>query len=278
MNLNGKNCLITGANTGLGFAVSKLVASKGADTIMLSRNEEKGENAVSEIKKETPNASVDLVISDLASTKSIHDCIEELSGKYSKLDILYNNAAVMKKKRTITEDGFEMMFQVNYLAPFIFMNSFLDLLKNGSSPVIINICRPADKLRLDLNDMQFSKKYSMWSSFFKTKLCLVFASLEYSRRHERDGISVMMVDPGSRPFKSDLARDVPLVGWIKNLFSAPVDEAAEHILYHITSDEAKNKNGKVYKGKQEWTLPDYWKERSISERLWSVTESLIENA
>jgi len=137
MSISGKNCLITGANNGLGLAVSKKIANMGANTILLCRNKEKGENAVHEIKKEIPNASVKLMISDLSSMKSIQNFIEEFKGKYSKLDILYNNAAVMKQKRTVTEDGFEMMFQVNYLASFILMNSFLELLKNGSSPYII---------------------------------------------------------------------------------------------------------------------------------------------
>ena len=181
----------------------------------------------------------------------------------------------MKKKRTITENGFEMMFQVNYLASFILMNSFLELLKNSSSPCIINNGRPADKLRLDMDDLQFEKNYHMYNSFFKTKLCLLFATLELSRRPESDSITVTMIDPG--PFKSELVRDVPLMNWAKNLFSAPVDKAVENILYHITSYEIKNKNGKVFKEKQEKPLTEYWKDRSISERLWSVTESLIQN-
>ncbi|UCE41743.1 MAG: SDR family NAD(P)-dependent oxidoreductase, partial [Candidatus Aminicenantes bacterium] len=112
MTLSGKICLITGANTGLGLAVSKKFTNMSANTIMLCRNKEKGENAIHEIKKETPNASVELMICDLSSMTSIQSFIEEFKGKYSKLDILYNNAAVMKQKRTITEDGFEMMFQV----------------------------------------------------------------------------------------------------------------------------------------------------------------------
>ena len=73
----------------------------------------------------------------------IHSFNEVFKGKYSKLDILYNNAAVMKQKRTVTEDGYEMMFQVNYLASFILMKSFLELLKNSSSPIIINNGRPS---------------------------------------------------------------------------------------------------------------------------------------
>lgn len=84
-----------------------------------------------------------------------------------------------------------------------------------------------------------------------------------------------MIDPG--PFKSDLVRDIPLSGWMKNLFSVPVDKAAENILYHITSDEAMNKNGKVFKEKQKKTLTEYWMDKSVSEGLWSVTESLIKN-
>jgi len=276
MTLSGKDCLITGANTGLGLAVSKKFANMDANTIMLCRNKEKGENAVLEIKKEIPNASVELMTCDLSSMKSIQSFVKDFKGKYSKLDILYNNAAVMKQKRTVTEDGFEMMFQVNYLASFILMNSFLELLKNGSSPYIINNGRPNYKLRLDMDDLQFSKNFQMYNSFFKTKLSLLFANLELSRREESNGISVTMIDPG--PFKSDLVRDMPIMGWFKNLFSSSVEKAAGNILYHITSDAAnKNKNGKVFKEKQEWPLSDYWKDTSISTKLWSVTESLINN-
>ena len=275
MTISEKTCMVTGANTGLGLTVSKRFANMGANTILLCRNKEKGENAVLEIKKETPKASVESMICDLSSMSSIRSFIEDFKGKYSKLDILYNNAAVMKRKRTVTEDGFEMMFQVNYLAPFIFMNSFLELLKNGSSPYIINNGRPSDKLRLDMDDLQFLKNYSMYQSFFKTKLCLLFASLELSRRQVGNGVTVTMIDPG--PFKSDLVRDIRLMAWVKNLFSSSVDKAAENILYHITSDEAKSKHGKVFKEKQEKPLTEYWKDRSISERLWSVTESLAGN-
>jgi NAD(P)-dependent dehydrogenase (short-subunit alcohol dehydrogenase family) len=275
MNLFGKTCLVTGANSGLGFAVAKRFAAQGAGTVMVCRNNEKGEKAMLEIKREFPNSTVELLNCDLASMKSIQSFKDEFKVKYSKLDILYNNAAVMKQKRTVTQDGFEMMFQVNYLAPFILMNSFLELLKNGSLPYIINNGRPSDKLRLDMDDLQFSKNYHMYNSFFKTKLCLLFTSLELSRRHESDGITVTMIDPG--PFKSDLVRDVPLAGWFKNLFSSQVEKAAENILYHINPGEAKDKNGKVFKEKQEKPLIEYWKDRNISESLWSVTESLIKD-
>jgi NAD(P)-dependent dehydrogenase (short-subunit alcohol dehydrogenase family) len=216
-----------------------------------------------------PNASLDLMICDLSSIKSIKQFIANVRKKYSKLDLLFNNAAVMKAKRTETQDGFEMMFQVNYLAPFILMNSLQDLLKKSSSPLILNNGRPEDKLRLNIEDLQFTKKYSMYNSFFETKLCLLFASLEFSKRVK--GITTVMADPG--PFKSNLVRDMPLIGWFKNLISAPVEKAADNIMHVITTEQAKN--GRVFKEKQEYPLTDYWMDENIRKQLWSITESLI---
>ena len=275
MGYSGKNCLITGANSGLGFALAKRFAALGAETIMVCRNQEKGEQSVLDIKRETPSASINLLICDLSSLNSIQGLIEDVKEKYSKLDILYNNAAVMKQHRTLTEDGFEMMFQVNFIASFVLMNSFLELLKKSTTPFIINNGRPADKLRLDMDDLQFSMKYSMYNCFFKTKLYLLFSTLELARRPESDGITVSMIDPG--PFKSDLVKDMPVAGFFKNLFSASVGKAAENILYHLNTDKPEEKNGKVFKEKEEKSLTEYWKDTSISRQVWDITESLIKD-
>ena len=275
MDYSGKNCLITGANSGLGFALAKRFAAFGAETIMVCRNHEKGKQSVLDIKKEFPSASIDLLICDLSSMKSIQGLLKDVKEKYSKLDILYNNAAVMKQHRAVTEDGIEMMFQVNFLASFILMNSFLDLLKKSTASFIINNGRPADKLRLEMDDLQFSRDYSMYNCFFKTKLCLLFSTLELARRPESDGITVSMIDPG--PFKSDLVRDMPVVGFFKNLFSASVEKAAENILYHINTDQPEEKHGKVFKEKEEKPLTEYWKDTSISRQVWDTAESLIKD-
>jgi hypothetical protein len=68
---------------------------------------------------------------------------------------------------------------------------------------------------------------------------------------------------------------MPLAGWIKNLFSAPVNKAAENILFHLTGDKTNELNGKVYKEKQEYPISTYWKDEKISKQLWSETEALL---
>ena len=273
MDLRDRICLVTGASSGLGLAVAQQFANKGATTILMVRNQAKGQDAINEIKKTIPDASLDLMICDLASLKSVQNFIREFKSKYSKLDILYNNAAVMKQKRTLTPDGIEMMFQVNYLSPFVIMNEMLELLKHGGSPLIINNGRPADKYRFNPDDLQFSKNYNMFHSFFITKLYLLFATLELSESEQSKGVDVIMVDPG--PFKSKLVREIPFMGWIKNLFSNKVETAAENILYHVESNSKQDKNGKVFKEKSEHPQPTYWRDNETRKTLWAKTDALI---
>jgi NAD(P)-dependent dehydrogenase (short-subunit alcohol dehydrogenase family) len=273
--LDGKKVLITGANSGLGLAVSTRFAQLGADTILLCRTEESGKRAVLDIKSAAPKASVRLMICDLASMASLDQFIADFKAEHTSLDLLFNNAAVMKRDRTVTQDGFEMMFQVNYLAPFILMNSLLGQLRNSTTHLVLGNGRPSGKLRLDLDNIQFSKRYRMYDSFFQTKLCLLLASIELAHRPEGQGVSIHMADPG--PFKSGLVREVPWpAGWIKNLFSATVDTAAENIIYVAGSDEAHTGTGKVFKKRQEVPLTSYWKDAQVRDQLWSTTEAMIE--
>ncbi|MGD8778732.1 MAG: SDR family NAD(P)-dependent oxidoreductase [Ignavibacteria bacterium] len=274
MELSGKNCLVTGASSGLGFEVSKKLAQLGANVIMLCRDKEKGEKVLLEIKERTPEASLEIMLCDLASMKSIEIFSTNFREKYSHLDILLNNAAVMKKNPTFTEDGFETMFQTNYLAPFIITNSLLDLLQKSSSAKIINIAVPSGKLRLDFNDLQAPNNYKSFSAFFNTKLCLLLFSLELSRRLNETSIKVLIVDPGA--FKSNLVRESNrLMGCIKNLLSANVDKAAEHVISLMYPGNMNLKNGSIYvKGAVKKPIP-YWLDEKISDELWSITNTMI---
>jgi len=266
--------VVTGASSGLGLAVTKQFAELGANVVMVCRDQKKGENAITEVQQQVSNASVELMICDLASIKSVRNFTEEFKVNHHRLDILFNNAAVMKMKRTITGDGLEEMFQTNYVAPFILTMSLLDLLKNSAPSKVINIAVPSHKLRLNFDDLQFSKHYSYWDAFFKTKLCLLFHSLELSRRVDGSGISVVIATPGI--FRSNLGREGPW--WMrqaKNLISGSVDKAAKDIVFLASSNDDLSRNGKIYVKKQEKPVIPYWNDSNVSRRLWSITESLI---
>ena len=99
MQLSNKHCIVTGANTGLGFEVARRLAAQGANTTMLCRNREKGEAALHKLREEHPGAQLEMAVCDLASLDAIRDFVSEYNARHEKLDLLYNNAAVMKSKR-----------------------------------------------------------------------------------------------------------------------------------------------------------------------------------
>ena len=117
----------------------------------------------------------------------------------------------------------------------------------------------------------------MYDSFFHTKLYLLLATLELAQRPEAKGARIHMTEPG--PFESDLFREVPWpVGWIKNRFSASVDDAADHIVYVAGSDAARAGTGKVFTKRDEVPLTSYWQDADVRSRLWADTEAMIERS
>ena len=159
MNMNGKICLITGANSGIGKATALALAKMNATIIMVCRSKERGERAQKEIIDKTGNQKIDLFFCDLSSLDSIRNFASEFKTKYQNLHVLINNAGVMLSKRQFSEDGFEMNFAVNHLAPFLLTHLLIDVLKISAPSRIVNVASAAHKFgSIDLEDLQGEHK------------------------------------------------------------------------------------------------------------------------
>src|ERR1700742_4807488 len=112
-------CLITGATDGVGKATAMALARKGFTVILMARNVAKADVVKSEIRRVAGSAVVDHVIADLGSLRQVREAADAVKQKYSRLDVLINNAGIFSPRRTMTEDGFEATFQVNYLSHFL---------------------------------------------------------------------------------------------------------------------------------------------------------------
>src|SRR5436309_3021209 len=120
--MQGKICLVTGANSGIGKETALRLAQMGATVVMVSRDRARGEAAQNEIKAQSSNDAVDFLLADLSSQQSIRQLAEDFKQRYSQLHVLINNAGVVMLKRRETLDGLEMTFAVNQLAPFLLTN------------------------------------------------------------------------------------------------------------------------------------------------------------
>src|SRR5690348_3680923 len=104
MDMTGRICLVTGANSGVGKATAAGLAQMGATVVMVCRHPERGEVAQAEIKKQTGNQKVDLLLADLSSQEAVRRLARDFKGKYDRLDVLINNAGVTNGKRKESAD------------------------------------------------------------------------------------------------------------------------------------------------------------------------------
>ena len=124
--LSGKIIVITGANSGIGYELTRELARKGAQVILASRNPIKAERAIERIMDEIPTAKLRFIELDLASLESIRGFTDKFKSKFTRLDILLNNAGIMLIPYGKTKDGFENTVGTNHLSHFALTGLLLE--------------------------------------------------------------------------------------------------------------------------------------------------------
>lgn len=198
--LDGKTAVITGANSGLGFAAAKVMAKHGARVIMACRNAAKAAAAADEVRA-TATGPVEVISLDLASLASIDNCAAELRSNEQTLDLLLNNAGLMAIDEARTEDGFEMQLGVNHLGHFALTAKLWPLLSATPGARVVNHSsfghRPG---RLRLDDLMYERRrYARWPVYFQTKLTNLLFSFELHHRLQEKGshVKVLTAHPGA---------------------------------------------------------------------------------
>ncbi|MDZ7738795.1 MAG: SDR family NAD(P)-dependent oxidoreductase [Bacteroidales bacterium] len=127
---DNRKVVITGANSGIGFEMARMLALKGAVVIMACRNLDKAAKAEAKIRRSYPDADLSVMHLDLSSLDSVKSFAAGYKKIHTGLDILINNAGVMATPHRKTEDGFEWQFGINHLGHFALTGHLLDLLIN----------------------------------------------------------------------------------------------------------------------------------------------------
>ncbi|MEL6539108.1 MAG: SDR family NAD(P)-dependent oxidoreductase, partial [Bacteroidota bacterium] len=125
----GKFVIITGANSGLGFASAKALASKGAHIILAVRNVQKGQAAVDKILASVPKAELTLMQCDVSDLDSVTQFVQAYTDQFDWVDVLMNNAGIMATPPRKTNQGFEAQFATNHLGHFALTGRLLEALK-----------------------------------------------------------------------------------------------------------------------------------------------------
>jgi len=279
--MQGKICMVTGANSGIGKATATGLANMGATVVMVCRNRAKGEEAQREIKQQSGNEAVDLLVADLSSQHAIRQLAQEFQQRYSQLHVLVNNAGGAIPQRQVSVDGIEMTFAVNYLASFLLTNLLLDTIKASAPARIINVSSDAQTNSIDLDDLQRTKKYRIFQAYGQAKTALVLFTYALAQRLEGTGITVNCLHPGVvatnfmdhavPPFAALFAR--PLISIFKR-FLIQSEEGAKTTLYLATSPEVEGVTGKYFdKCKEKPSVPISY-DKSLQQQVWDIGEEL----
>lgn len=278
--MEGKICMITGANSGIGKATALGLSELGANVVMVSRDRELGDAAMEEIKSKSGNEAVGLIVADLASQASIRQLVEDFKNQYGQLHVLINNAGIFRTKRFLTEDGIELHFAVNYLAPFLLTNLLLETLKASAPARIINVAGDYHrKATIDFDDLMSEKEYSGGKANNQAKLGLVLFTYELARRLEGTGVTVNSLHPGA--VASDSLKKDPdtssimlfLYNIMKPFFASP-EKGAETSIYLASSPNVEGVTGKYFIKKKEVDSSPESYDRTIAARLWEVSGEL----
>ena len=202
-NLHGKTMVVTGATAGIGLAAARALVGRGAHVIGVGRSDERCRSARQMILEESPEASVSMLVADLSSQRQVRGLAADIrvllqEAGDTKLDVLVNNAGTVSSWHKVTEDGYELQFAVNHLAPFLLTHELMPMLQQAPSARVL-IVSSGSHYGTDMHwsDVMYRQHYNCLVAYKQSKLANVLFIAELNRRlGDQSSIRAYAVDPG----------------------------------------------------------------------------------
>jgi retinol dehydrogenase-12 len=279
--------MITGGNSGIGFATASKLAAQGFHVILASRNQQSSARAIQRMLVTNPSASVESLPLDLASFAAVRQCVRDFQSRGYPLHLLINNAggAVPGKQASFTVDGFEQTLATNHLGHFLLTNLLLDNLKQSAPARVITVSSqlhipgygggpPPD---FDYDNLKGEKYYNPQVFYRNSKLANVWFTYELQRRLAGTGVTANAVCPGFVPQAIGDRRKSPMERFLyrqilaRMPFARSLEQASASYLFAATAPELEGVGGKfIVDGKERRSSDDSYDEPK-AKRLWEVS-------
>lgn len=276
--MTGKTVLITGATAGIGLATARALAARGAEVLMVARDQAKGEHLAAALRCETGNGLIRVLQADLSSQASLRALAAQVRREYPQLHVLINNAGGFFGARQTTLDGLEMTFAVNHLAYFLLTLLLLPTLESTPGARIVNVSSAAQgRARLNLNDLQGEQPYSGMHAYSQSKLANVLFTRELARRLKGRGVTVNALHPGvvrsnfGNGTKGMLGVLFPV---LKRLTGISPESGARTSVYLATSPDVEGISGLYFDKCRAVKANPLADDEGLAQRLWTESERL----
>jgi len=245
--MDGKTCVVTGANTGIGRVVATELARRGARVVLACRSRERTEEALDDVCRAGGDDAAEFLELDLSKLSAVHKSAAELLDRGHPIHILINNAGVAGR-HGLSADGFELSFAVNHLGHFLFTNLLLDRIRASSPARIVTVASRAHygAKGIDFGALrQRAQSRTGFAEYEVSKLANVLFSAELSRRLAGTGVTTYALHPGV--IASDIWRGVPWpIRPLIKLFMKSNEEGARAVLRCAADPELEGETGQYY--------------------------------
>lgn len=265
-----KNILITGATSGIGYVTARELLVRGHQITLANRDRKKAELARDQLIGETGKERIELLDLDLASVVSVQACARSFLASHDKLDVLINNAGLTSSKQVITENGFELQFQVNALAQMLLTRELLPALTRAIPSQVIFVTSMMHKFgKLDFDSFHGAEKYSGGKAYNQSKLVMMMLARELAERLSERDIAVNTLHPGA--VNTGILDEYPRPAqfFLRRLFTSP-EKGALTTVHLAKHDAAALPTGKYFVKNKEQKAHKRVDDAVMRKKLWNI--------
>ena len=275
--MHGKVALVTGATAGIGEVTARELARMGATVVGVARNPQKAARVTQAIQAAT-GAQVDFLIADLSSLAQVRRLADEFKRRYTRLDVLINNAGAVNMNRQETVDGYEMTFALNHLSYFLLTNLLLDVLKASAPSRIVNVSSDASRGgRINFDDIEGRRSYSGFGAYSQSKLANILFTFELARRLRGTGVTANALHPGfvATNFGHNNGGLMTFgIGLIQRVVALKPEQGAATQIYLASSPEVEGVTGQYFDKSKAVQAPPAAYDEATARRLWELSEQM----
>lgn len=257
--------LVTGATAGIGAATATTLAEAGYTVIVHGRSEARCARVVESIRTQGGTARAELA--EFSSFTQVHALADRLASQ--NIDIVINNAGVWMNEPRETEDGFEMTWQVNYLAPFLLTLRLLPTLLQRTNARVINISSSGHcSGKIHFEDVNLRHGFSGIRAYCQSKLANVLFTQELARRTQSTSLITHAIDPGA------VTTQLLAQTGFNPPSAKPAEKTVERWLAAVLGPEGGRSTGDYFGPNGKRSEPST-RDIKLAARLWSMSESQI---
>lgn len=276
--LDGQTCVIAGATSGVGHAAAMRLARGGAHLVMVCRNPDKAARVQQELREQQAPPA-DVVLADFRRLSDVRAAAKAILARYPRIDLLVNSAGVHHTRHSLTPEGFETVFCVNHLAPFMLTRLLLERLRESAPARIIQVNSQGHRFGgLDLDDLDWSgRTYIGLRAYGASKTAQLLTVWELADRLEGSGVTINAMHPGS--VRSNIGmNNGPLYrlynrGLLRWFLRDPAI-SGQAIYYLAAAPEMAGVSGRFYNLTIEEVPAAHALDRDLGARVWRASEAL----